>query len=351
MTPYRHFTSTTASDARRIEALTRREFMFSALGAALLVACGGDDDDDGASSTAESAGFPLTVQHKFGETTVPSVPERVVVAGFKEQDTLLALGVKPVAVREWWNEQPYATWSWARSALGDSQPVVLASEELDFEAIAGLQPDLIIGLYAGLTQDEYDTLSGIAPTVPQPAQYIDYGMPWQEEARMIGRLVGKEPQVEKLIEGVNQHFDEAAARYEAFQGKNVIFGGSNGDGTYWVYGRQDPRSRFLADLGFAFPTAIDEEGADEFYITLSAERARLMDVDAVVWVADDDAEIAAADQDAVIQQLKVAQDGRIVFVKWDSDLAGALSFSSVLSLPFAIDQITPMLSDAIARLT
>ncbi|MDP2712936.1 MAG: hypothetical protein Q8O56_17130 [Solirubrobacteraceae bacterium] len=52
--------------------LGRREFLAGALGAALLAGCG--DDDDGA---ARDAGFPVTVDHSFGQTTLRSRPRRV----------------------------------------------------------------------------------------------------------------------------------------------------------------------------------------------------------------------------------------------------------------------------------
>ncbi len=140
--------------------------------ALLLTACG----DDGSSTddrrprrhpqpTAGGA-FPATVPHKFGETVVPEAPERVVSVGLTEQDTLLQLGVMPVAVTEWYGEQPHATWPWAHDLLGDAEPEVLSqSDGIEFEKIAALEPDLIVGTNAGLTEKDYELLSAIAPTV------------------------------------------------------------------------------------------------------------------------------------------------------------------------------------------
>ena len=44
--------------------------------------------------------------------------------GFAEHEGLLALGVEPVGVRDWYGDQPYATWPWAQDELGDQQPEV-----------------------------------------------------------------------------------------------------------------------------------------------------------------------------------------------------------------------------------
>jgi iron complex transport system substrate-binding protein len=62
---------------------------------------------------------------------------------------------------------------------------------IEFEKIASLRPDLIIGQYAGLTRSDYDTLSQIAPTIAQPGESIDYGVPWDEATSTIGRALGK----------------------------------------------------------------------------------------------------------------------------------------------------------------
>ena len=71
------------------------------LAAALLSACGDDSDTDSgaAAPAAEPSAFPVTIEHKYGSTTIEEAPKRIVVAGLREQDSLLALGVVPVARR------------------------------------------------------------------------------------------------------------------------------------------------------------------------------------------------------------------------------------------------------------
>ena len=67
----------------------------------LLAACGSDEETTAAPAAAagpaEQSAFPVTIEHKYGSTTIERAPERVVVVGLREQDPLLALGIVPVA--------------------------------------------------------------------------------------------------------------------------------------------------------------------------------------------------------------------------------------------------------------
>src|SRR5690606_40794701 len=49
---------------------------------------------------------------------------------------------------------------------------------------------LIVGVSSGMSEREYELLSGIAPTVTQTADYVDYGTPWPVEVRMLGQATG-----------------------------------------------------------------------------------------------------------------------------------------------------------------
>ncbi len=83
--------------------------------------------------------FPVTVEHALGSTTIEAEPQRVVTVGVTEQDTVLALGVIPVGVTDWYGDQPYATWPWAQDELGDAEPEVLLAAD-GFELRADRRP-------------------------------------------------------------------------------------------------------------------------------------------------------------------------------------------------------------------
>src|SRR5690242_17739378 len=97
-------------------ATRRRRSLYGALAAAvaLLVAgCGGGAPVSNAPAAGGSGAFPVIVQHKFGTTTIPAKPVRVVTLGYTDQDAVLALGTVPVATSEWYGDQPGALFPWA----------------------------------------------------------------------------------------------------------------------------------------------------------------------------------------------------------------------------------------------
>ncbi|HTY27039.1 MAG TPA: twin-arginine translocation signal domain-containing protein, partial [Mycobacterium sp.] len=78
---------------------SRRGFLGVAGAVGLLLATGCSSGGSG-----DSAPKSVTVKHIFGETTIPAPPKRVVSAGFTEQDDLLAVGVVPIAVTNWFGD-------------------------------------------------------------------------------------------------------------------------------------------------------------------------------------------------------------------------------------------------------
>ncbi|MEA2268494.1 MAG: iron-siderophore transport system substrate-binding protein [Solirubrobacteraceae bacterium] len=323
-----------------------------ALAAFALAACGADEADDrpaAATTTgaaAEEAALPATIAHKFGETTVTKAPKRVVVVGLREQDALLALGVVPVGTTEWFGKHPGAIFPWAEEALGDApKPTVLTfTDGLQIERVAALRPDLILGVYSGMSSKDYATLSKIAPTVAQPPGQVDWGSSWQDELLTTGKAIGRPKEAQRLLEETEKRIAGAAEANPGFKGQKAVVA-STFQGVY-VYGPQDARSRFLVDLGFAFPDELrDIGGGKEFGGQLSGERMDLLDVGAAVWFADPPA-AAKVRRNPVYRKLKVREEGRDVFLAEQGTLYEATSFISVLSIPTLLDGLVPRLAAA-----
>lgn len=293
----------------------------------------------------EAAAFPVTIGHKFGETVIEDAPERVVSVGFNDHDTLLALGVTPVGVREWYGDYPYATWPWAQDELGDATPEVLPAAEINFEAVAALDPDLIVGIFSGMTADDYDLLAQIAPTVAQPEEFNDFGTPWRDVTRIYGQAVGATDRAEQVITDLDDRLAEVRQNHPLFTESTGVVA-FFADGDLGAYASQDLRSRLLTDMGFTIPDAIDEAaGEGGFFAEVSPERADLIDTDVILWVTATPAELEALEELPVRRTLDAYQEGREVLLSFE--LNGAMSFSSPLSIPFFLDGTVPLLEQAV----
>lgn len=319
----------------------------SSSGGASPTASAAGDSSAAPTTAAATAAFPVTIEHKFGTITIDEPPQRVVSVGYNEQDWLYAFGVEPVGVREWYGDYPYATWPWADAARGDAKPEVLAGEELNIEAVAALRPDLIVGIYAGLTEEDYALLSKIAPVLAPPSEFNDYSVPWREQTRLIGKALGQPAKAEQLVADLEKKLAAARAANPQFAGTEAVVG-SFYQGKPGAYAPGDLRNRVLTDLGFVIPANYESLSGGEFYFEVSPENLGLLDVDAVVWLvfAADGSARKGIETNPVYPSLGLSTEGRSVWV--DSQLLeGAFSFSSPLSLDFALDHLVPMLAAAI----
>ena len=304
-----------------------------------LLAAAVDGDPATTGTAGGASAFPVTIPHKYGATTITAPPRRVLSLGYNEQDAILGLGVTPIAVRHWFGDEPHAVFPWAREALRDARPEVLTMPfgELDFEKIAALRPDLISGVYSGMTADEYATLSRIAPTLAQSGDYIDFGMPWQERTRMIGRALGRAALADGLISAVEARFEAVRRRNPGWAGKSVVVGAPRADEQFGFVASEDARSRAFTSLGFVVPAELDAIAGDSFWATISLEQAQLLDRDLLVihqmqWVE--------GGRDAVtghplLSRLDAVEEGRLLFIEGATD--DALQFGTVLSLRFFVD--------------
>lgn len=142
-------------------------------------------------SVAMAQTFPQTIRHETGQTTLNSIPKRVVVLEYALADDVAALGIKPIA--------------WAREAnvpdyLGKQLaqvPSIGTRAQPNLEKLLVLKPDLII---ADSTRHKeiYSQLSKIAPTIVLNVFRSDYD--GQLDAfETLGKALGKEEEAKKLI--------------------------------------------------------------------------------------------------------------------------------------------------------
>ncbi|MBF9134158.1 iron-siderophore ABC transporter substrate-binding protein [Plantactinospora sp. S1510] len=339
--------STTPARATRLRPVVR-------LAAALVVAvlglgltgCGDTGSDDPAPSATAGA-FPVRVDHKYGTTEIPKQPTRVVTLGLSDQDPVLALGTVPVGAIDWFLERPYGKWPWAQPLWGSTPPEIVGErDDYNMEKIAALNPDLIIGLYSGMTQEQYGQLSKLAPTVAQPKGFADYAAPWQDMTRLAGQALGRPAQADKLIADVDARFAKARQEHPGFAGKSVAVVDPYEAGKYAVFAPSDPKVVFMTQLGFTVPDTIVQAAGKEYAAEIGSERLDLVDVDRLLFLTSDASAEPRVKADKVYSTLDVAKQNRAVFLPYENPpLGGALSFSTVLSVPYALDQILPLLGD------
>jgi iron complex transport system substrate-binding protein len=303
-------------------------------GAALVAACSSTKPGEVAKDGS------VTVKHIFGETKIPAPPKRVVSAGFTEQDDLLAVGVVPIAITDWFGGEPFGVWPWAQPKLGAAQPVVLSlADGIQVDQIASLKPDLIVATNAGLDQDTYTKLSAVAPTIAQsgPDAFFE---PWKDQATAIGQAVFKADDMATLIAGVDEKFAGVGKNNPQFAGKKVLLLG----GTFY----QDSvrvttpgwRTDFLTNMGFTLPDTGGE------LVPLDKMASVLDGADVLIWKTESDDEQAALLADPIVAKLRATIGKRNVFT--GKDLAGAIAFASTLSYPVVADQLPPMLARVLA---
>ncbi len=287
-------------------------------------------------------GGAVTITHLFGQTVVKEPPKRVVSAGYTEQDDLLAVGVVPIAVTNWFGDQPFAVWPWAQPKLGGAQPVVLSLDNgIPVDQIAGLKPDLIVAINAGLDADTYRKLSAIAPTIAQ-SDGDAFFEPWKDQATAVGQAVFKAGQMKSLIDAVDKQFTDVSQKNPQWKGKKaLLMQGRLLQGTV-VATLAGWRTDFLNQMGLVIADSIKPFGTDHrAVIPRDQIRAVLDSADVLIWTTEspDDQNALLADPEVAASQA-TAQHRHIFTTK---DQAGAIAFASPLSYPVVADQLPPLI--------
>ncbi|WP_427385159.1 ABC transporter substrate-binding protein [Janibacter sp. G56] len=335
----------------------RRLQLAAALAAALgLAACSTTGvADDGSSTTATAAStdaFPVTIEHAFGETTIEEQPTRVATVAWANQDVAAQLGVVPVGVPtiEWGGNDNGST-DWFDAAIeGETAPTQYSEADgVNVEAIAKLQPDVILAVYSGLSQEDYDKLSKIAPVVAQPGD--PYIVPWQDLTTTIGTALGKSEQAQDLVEETEAAFAETAAAHPELEGTSVIYGSPDAvnKNNFYLYLPGDARVDVLTALGMTIPPVIEEtaKGTKEFFANYSTEKADALESDVLVTYYDAATKTSKEDieADPLLGKIPAVAAGAMAGTE-DKQVGLAMSAVSPLSLDYAFEHFIPEVAAA-----
>lgn len=314
-----------------------------------LAACSSDSDSDGGE---------ITIEHAFGTTEIPDTPERVATVNWSNQEVPLALGVVPVGMAEA-NFGGSEVLPWVQDKLdelgatGDEAPVLFdETDGVDFEAVADTKPDVILAGYSGLTEEDYDRLSEIAPTVPFPKDQVAWGTTWRENIDIESKALGKEQEGKDLIADLESEIAEKTAEHPAIKDKRTMFL-THVDPTdlsqVSFYSAHDARPQFFADLGMGTPDSIKKwsDENNEFAGTLSAEQSDVFDdVDIIVTYGDQEM-LKTLQDDPVLGQIPAIKNGAVVLL--GDDALGTAANPTPLAISYILDDYLKVLDEAAAK--
>lgn len=306
---------------------------------------GADDGPDASSASADEA-FPVTIDSTVGTATIEQQPKRVVTIGWGSQDAALALGVVPVAMQDMSGDTGDDTGilPWDAPELGGQEPTLLkyATNEVPFEEIAELRPDVILAVNSGLTDAEYARLSQIAPTVGYPGK--PWLTSWQDQLDLVGKALGRSEEAAALKQSTEQLIAKAKKDHPEFAGKTVAFGSGTVDDSFNLYLASDSRVELLHDLGFEIAPSLPTK-ADSFAAQLSLEKLGEIDADVLVaWYLSPSIQEGLEGTSLFTSVPAVERGGYVPLT--DPAMVYATSAVSVLSLPWMLDRYLPLLSDA-----
>nr|WP_042178038.1 ABC transporter substrate-binding protein [Kibdelosporangium sp. MJ126-NF4]CEL12935.1 ABC-type Fe3+-siderophore transport system, periplasmic iron-binding component [Kibdelosporangium sp. MJ126-NF4]CTQ98620.1 ABC-type Fe3+-siderophore transport system, periplasmic iron-binding component [Kibdelosporangium sp. MJ126-NF4] len=339
-------------------AVSRRFFLTgSAAGLATvgLAACGSSGNGGGASGPTSNApsggGFPVTLEGAEGKTVLNAAPQRVISVGFmRDIDEAVSLGVIPIAVTPATNyKSGLPPWVEAKLA-GAKAPEQLSHEDnLPYEKIVSLKPDLILATDSYSLADEWKDLSAIAPTLSYEKDVAEDT--WQQRAKRIGTALGRTDVAGKAVADVEAKVAAAKAQHEkALSGKTFTFSLLNAEGQLaTIILPTDASARFISQLGMKLADSVTglPQSGPAGRAVVAQENTRLLDADVVLFSFRDEEERKKVEGDRLFQNLAAVKRGAYVPLTVGDALS--MAFPSTLSIPFAIDKIVPQIAAAVSK--
>lgn len=306
-----------------------------------------------ASQSPADSSFPVTIKSALGDAVIKTKPVRVATWGWSSQDAVLALGIVPVAMPAY----PYGgvdgVLPWDTEAiktLGGTAPTLLKGSESGdplVEEFVAAKPDVILAPYSGLTQEQFDALSKVAPVVAYPDQR--WSTSWQDQSLIIGKALGQQAQAEKLIEQTNTKVADLATKYPELKDKTFVYGANNEPEVFNIYRQTDPRVQLLVQLGMKVAPSVDANDPkpqdSSYFYGLSFEKLPKVESDVLVAYFGKQEEVDAFLADPLVAAMPQVKQKRFAPIVGESFVM-ASSAPTVLSIPWMLDQYVPKLAAA-----
>ncbi len=315
---------------------------FGALTAGLLAvglaACGGDDAAPAPADTPAESSAPIVLEHAQGETTIDAPAQRIVVLDLGALDTLQALGVSdsvvgltkttvmPESLSDFEDDEKYAP--------------VGSLKEPDMEAIAALDPDLVIAGFrsASLTEELSKNFKTIDVTFDGADGFYE-GIEFS--TNLIAKAVGQEEEAEKQLQEVSDALEDA--KEKAPKGKTAMILMTSG-GKVSAHGTD---SRFgLVHTELGLEPAISDVEAEAHGDAISFEAIAEANPD-IMYVVDRDA--AIGEEGAAAKQVL---DNELVSTTtaWSNDDVVYLDGGRWYIMIHGVDNAVEMLNESVEGL-
>ena len=290
----------------------------------------------------------VTVAHQSGETLVPLSPERVVVLGAHEEDSLIALGLIPVAVTRSRPATELFPSVWSRRVLGETQIIDLGELErgLDYKRLAELRPDLVLAMKAELSRSEYEAISSVAATVASPRDSDQPELSWQEHVEFLGQVLSRDAEAGQAILVAQASIFDAIRPHPSLKGSSFAWLKADREDAIRVAGGNIPSSRFLKQLGLVYPSDLDDEIGNEGWVLLTEQMVNLLDVD-VLLVETESPLTDALIESSLLGAVPAVQQQKTVWLERGTALHAALNTVTILSLDLLLDELVPKISDVV----
>jgi len=323
----------------------------------LLAACGRSK-----SASSITSGKTISIKHVYGTTEVPADATKVATVAWANQDVLLALGIMPLGFSKqtWGVTDGSGMLPWTKekvdelTANGAAQPKLFDDDggvKINPQAVNATKPEVILAVYSGISKEEYETLSKIAPTVAYPK--VAWGTPWRETIAINATAVGKKTEGDTLVADLEKQVADAVAKHPQIKGKAAAFCyTAEGDATkFGYYTTADPRTAFLSDLGMKVPASVEKaskENASAFNVDISTENAdSLNDFDLIVMYGTE-SDLAAMQANSLLSQVRAIKNGAVAFVG-NSDPMAASTNPGPLSIPWGIEKYVGLIATAAGK--
>lgn len=309
--------------------------------AALLSACGGNDDDDtGAVAPTVDRAERVTIEHRYGTTTLESTPERIVSLDNQWTDVLVALDA-PLAGAALDPLMDGGRYPW-QDVIPDDVEGIPVTDAIPYEAVAAVRPDLIVITWAATDEETYELLSDIAPTIPLLGdEEVDA---WQDIAAVAGEVLGREDEAAALVADAEARSADLLAELPGLEGKTYAMANYvPGDAIYVIADPEDGAAQLFGQLGLSIdPELLAAADGASGRVTISLEQVGMLDSDLVILLTN------GADPEDIpgYAQLPAVRDGAVAVL----DLAPivGLNTPTPLSVPYSLAAIRAALEAAAA---